>query len=391
MIENLNLRTFAPYGRVFEDNMAFGAHRAGMLPLLERVVSVGRTPGGFCTCKDHVIGLDYVDGMTALCILDPETGNSRAYYLDKPVLLSAGIAFALIACGDQGQARLYLPREDALSPYPGEPVVPALWVTPRMTIPRIYTFFYQEKPKGFFFRGEKHAPYELMYVDHGSLHCIVGGQNFELRQHDLLICLPEQWHIQYADPDTSVAFVTVSFDMEGMDADGLGGRARRASPAVIRLLEEMLAQQRAPGPWSGDSMLLSLGRLILALVAVQEKPAALFRHDTIAESNENKLVDEALRFIEENLTRSLSVSEVAAAVCASPSYLAVLFRRHLRMTPTAYIHKLKLEEGRRLIHQGNMTITQVSQHLGFATLQHFSRLFKAYFGLGPREYARSLR
>lgn len=390
MVENLNPRTFAAYGQVFEDNALYFAQRTAE-EWQECILLVPTdNPGSFVCCPDATIGLDYDGGMVALCVYAQDSGQTSAYYLDKPVQLAPGTPFQLLPIDQRCTVRLYLIRGTALQPadVPGTP--PPLSIDPSFHIPRIHTLFYQEKPKGFYFRGEKHAPYELTFVDQGRVQCIMGGINYTLERHDLLFCPPNQWHIQYADPDVSAAFVTVSFELEGIDMSALAGRVHHAPPEVIKGLSAMLAEQKSPRAYSADHIILHLSQVLLSLLGASETTHQA-RHDPIAEGNENRLVDKGLRYIEEHLTRPLTVAEIAAAVCVSPSYLAVLFRRQLHMTPIETIRKLKLEEGRRLIHQGDMTISQVAQHLGFATLQHFSRCFKQYFGLGPREYARSLR
>lgn len=389
MIENLNPRTFAPFGTVYDHRARFEAALVSLdaAPLVKAAAQ--EADARFEACADSPIALDFIDGMTVLCVTDSTERPSRAYYLDKPVLLRRGIRFCLLTIGQPGTIRLYLPSGARLQPMPGPASLPALTLSPALAVTRLYTFFYQEKPKGFFFGGEKHAPHELVYVDRGVMHCIVGGRRYTLRQHDLLLCLPHQWHIQYADPDVRVAFVTISFDMACADAAALGHRVYHASAAAIGYLEEMLAAQREATARSAARLPLLLGLLLLALPDDAQSGAGA-RYDAISLANENHLVDTALRFIATNLTRPLTVAQIAAQACVTPSYLAVLFRRHLHRTPLDMLHQLKLEEARRLIHQGGMTITQVSQHLGFATLQHFSRLFTAYFGLSPRAYARTV-
>lgn len=40
---------------------------------------------------------------------------------------------------------------------------------------------------------------ELTYVDQGALHSVVDGQDLLLRQGDIVLYGPGQWHMQYAD------------------------------------------------------------------------------------------------------------------------------------------------------------------------------------------------
>ena len=386
MIENLNAHSFALYGLVYEEKSGINEELdTGAWTQVHSTLANGKAQPFICY-PDADIHVDYVNGMSALCILDEDTGHVRAYYLDKLLCIRKGIPFALIALGEPGTVRLHCAQEEARVIHTPPVEMPPLILRPGLDITSLHTLFYQEKAKGFFFRGETHAPYELTYVDRGHMHCIVAGQHYALGPHDILLCLPDQWHIQYADPDESASFLTVSFAMRCDLAESLGGRVHRATERMIGSLEAMRAEQSMPSQWSVDRIFQRLAQVILALLEQQENGGA-----ATPEGSENYLVDQALRYMEGHLETPLTVARVAAQVCVSPSYLAVLFRRHLQMTPTAVIRKLKLEESRRLIRKGDLTISQVSQHLGFATLQHFSRCFTAYFGLGPRAYVKSLR
>mgnify|MGYP004733020247 FL=1 len=105
-------------------------------------------------------------------------------------------------------------------------------------------------------------------------------------------------------------------------------------------------------------------------------------------SSENALVDQALRYISQNIGSKLSVADVARHVSVSPSYLSVLFGRHLRIKPSDYIRREKLEEAKRLIRQGTMSFTQIADLLKFSSVCHFSNLFKCAYGVTPTEFAR---
>ena len=85
----------------------------------------------------------------------------------------------------------------------------------RLQVERGVHLLYHEKERGFFFRGEEHSMLELTYVDKGSIHSVAGGQDLVLTQGDMAIYGPNQWHMQYADPDCAPSYITITFDLEG--------------------------------------------------------------------------------------------------------------------------------------------------------------------------------
>ncbi|WP_068875937.1 MULTISPECIES: helix-turn-helix domain-containing protein [unclassified Phenylobacterium] len=94
------------------------------------------------------------------------------------------------------------------------------------------------------------------------------------------------------------------------------------------------------------------------------------------------------RFVDEHLTDpELSVTGVARALGLSPRYVQMAFAE-IATTPLAYIRRRRLQlAAQQLRRQGaGCNITELGFSLGFNDLSHFSRAFKARYGVGPREY-----
>jgi len=107
-------------------------------------------------------------------------------------------------------------------------------------------------------------------------------------------------------------------------------------------------------------------------------------------NSENGIVDQALRHIAENIYEKINVESVARAVNVTPSYLSVLFARHLKTKPSDYIRREKMEESKRLIKRGEMSFSQIADLLKFSSVCHFSYLFKRWYGMTPSEFSRSI-
>ncbi|WP_216216556.1 AraC-like ligand-binding domain-containing protein [Amycolatopsis aidingensis] len=101
------------------------------------------------------------------------------------------------------------------------------------------------------------------------------------------------------------------------------------------------------------------------------------------------LVLRAKSFIEAHLEDTdLTPGMVAAAMHISTGYLHKLFRRE-NTTVSRWIRERRLEHCRRDLRdpdQSDLAVSSVAAHWGFIDAAHFSRLFKAAYGLPPREY-----
>ncbi|MDJ1007714.1 MAG: AraC family transcriptional regulator [Paracoccaceae bacterium] len=63
-------------------------------------------------------------------------------------------------------------------------------------------------------------------------------------------------------------------------------------------------------------------------------------------------------------------------------------KRHLGMSPTDYVNRIRMEHAAMLLGDGRMSIEEVAGDCGLANLSYFYRLFRAHYGTTPREYRR---
>jgi AraC-like DNA-binding protein len=81
-----------------------------------------------------------------------------------------------------------------------------------------------------------------------------------------------------------------------------------------------------------------------------------------------------------------TVDQMARTAHLSASRFAALYRQFFRVAPMDDVISTRLEEAKRLLLQGRMTISEVSERCGFSHFNYFSRLFKARTGQSPGQY-----
>ena len=328
-----------------------------------------------------------VGGMAVLSICDQEN-HYLHYYLDKTVQLNGDVRFAMSTFQGEASVQIF----SRIPPVPlGTGPDRDSQLTPKVRIDRILTFFYQEKEQGFLFPGESHPMPELTYVDQGELHSVVDGQDLLLRQGDLVIYGPNQWHMQYADIGIAPRFVTISFDVAGVELTPLLDRKFTAPQQVANLLQSMLREQEHFDSFSSDIIVSQLSLLILYLLRESVQPTGSKVKNANVVQNENEIIRQAQQYVASHIREKLSVPMVAAQVGVSPSYLTVLFHKNLQLSPGEYIRRIKLQESKQMIRENNLNFTEIAAALQYSTVHHFSRQFKEKFGITPTEYARSVR
>jgi transcriptional regulator GlxA family with amidase domain len=104
-------------------------------------------------------------------------------------------------------------------------------------------------------------------------------------------------------------------------------------------------------------------------------------------NSQPKLI-EAVALMEANLEETISLDDLAQYVGVSRRQLERLFQKHLKCVPSRYYLELRLNRARQLLLQTNLSIIDVSLACGFVSAPHFSKCYRDFFGIPPREERR---
>ena len=127
-----------------------------------------------------------------------------------------------------------------------------------------------------------------------------------------------------------------------------------------------------------------VGWLRNCVLAVAEKTGS-------EKENEDDLIGRTKAFVEKNYARKLTLDDVAGAVYVNKSYLSRVYKQKTGENLFDTINRRKIEEAKRQIAEGKKKIWEIAELVGVEDTAYFSKMFKRYTGLSPREYERSLR
>ena len=383
MIGNLNPIAFQGFGTVMPERSQSGRKFEKNSKNLRKLT---QGPADIYRAQSD-IWLDFGSGMTVLSV-SKDGENFLQFYLDKQICIKSDIYFALYPFRGDAEVHVEYSREPVkVASMPQE----SLQRGNRLHIVDIYTFFYQEKEQGFLFSGESHHMPELTYVDQGEIHSVVDGQDTLLKQGDLVIYGPDQWHMQYAEIGVAPRFVTISFDIQDGDLRPLLNRKFTVPQHIAALIQKMLREQEHMDEYSQPLIISHLDTLLLYLLRETRTPSGGKLQASNSVHNENEIIRQAQQFISSHIREKLSVPVVARQVDVSPSYLTALFHKNLQISPGEYIRRIKLQESKQMIRENNLNFTEIAAALQYSTVHHFSRQFKEKFGITPTEYAKSVR
>jgi len=95
--------------------------------------------------------------------------------------------------------------------------------------------------------------------------------------------------------------------------------------------------------------------------------------------------------LEQDSSQTIRLGDLASAGCVTPGYLCRLFGAHLGHTPAQAVTLARLDRTLPVVARSDVPFERIAQDGGFAGPSHFSRAFRAAYGMSPRECRQSVQ
>ncbi len=114
-------------------------------------------------------------------------------------------------------------------------------------------------------------------------------------------------------------------------------------------------------------------------------------HQQIFSRKEQEIVEKTIKFIKNNYRGKITLQTLADKVFLSPYYFSRIFKKSMGYSPIQYVNITRIQRAKELLKESDITISEISEKLGFFDVFYFSSLFKRIEGLSPLQYRKTLR
>ena len=249
-----------------------------------------------------------------------------------------------------------------------------------------FSVFRQTHEAGFTFPGESHRFWEIVYVVSGSIQSIENTEVYELKEGDMILHAPMEFHSIRNHRDTPAKVLVTTFATAGTLPESLSGgifalsaKERADFETLFRRLENFWAQHPSDGL---DSLLCAnqLSAFLIELAGSSSAQRMVSSHSAL----EYRRVIQAMN---DNLYTNCTLTELAHQLSISVSYMKILFGRYGGISPKAYYSQLRCNEAVRLLQKG-MSAAEVAEKMNFSSPNYFSTFMRRQTGSLPSQYGR---
>ena len=162
-----------------------------------------------------------------------------------------------------------------------------------------------------------------------------------------------------------------------------GGQVEKIYPVMSRLRNWLAMGEE--GALGATGAFLEL----LAGFAADSKSASLqqMKHGQRAEL----YLCSAMSFMENNLSYSIRIADVARHLGIDRTHLSRLFKQKLNSSPERELTRLRMKKACELLSMRNVRVKEAAYSVGYNDPLHFSRMFRKLHALSPEQYRLAMK
>lgn len=271
-------------------------------------------------------------------------------------------------------------------------------VYPKCILPReidvtaLVSAFRKKYRPDFYFDGESHDFYELVYVNSGKVGITAEERIYALESGQCMIHPPMEFHRIWGEGGTSPELIIFSFHAERMPREISGCYC--LNPAQRELIEDWMTENERVFFHRGilvDQIIdkpgvrKQLSRLELLLAELSSITADQNR----IHSGSASAYTEIVRIMKEHLHESMTIEQFSAFCHMSKSNVKRIVNKYSGMGVIQYFTQMKITRACELLIEGE-SVGNIARILGFSDQNYFSTVFRRRIGMSPTAYARQI-
>lgn len=260
------------------------------------------------------------------------------------------------------------------------------------TVRSVITAFDTIRPKNYYFKGEMHDFWEVVFCLNGSVTATADERVYLLTKGQVLFHKPLEFHRIWSANETSPHIIVFSFEATGDGMRFFENKLFTVNERLTNLLIEIckrtqnaLKEAEKNGKNNNEYIYYShkaANSIECFLLELYNTKAAKYISSGSAGSEEYKKI---VRVMHENANKNLTVDDIAKLCNMSVSSLKKKFALFSDKGVGKYFTYVKMRKAITMLCDG-ISAPEISDALEFSSVNYFYAAFKREIGLTPKEY-----
>ena len=233
---------------------------------------------------------------------------------------------------------------------------------------------------------------ELFYIIGGDGQFLVDDERFSVQTDQLVIVNPNIIHTELSYEARPMEYIVLG--IEGLEISIPGTNEDRyciyTFPSANKVLTCMTNILREMQGRELEYQTVCQAYMDILVVQLMRSTNVSITYVS-GNSSSNRQCASARHYIEHHFKEKLTLDMLAAEVNVNKYYLAHAFKEEYGISPINYLIACRIRDGKRLLSETDLSLSQISTILGFSSPSYFSQSFRRGEGISPTEYRQNTR
>lgn len=231
---------------------------------------------------------------------------------------------------------------------------------------------------------------EIFLVLDGEGIFTVENKSFDIKTNDLIIVPPNVYHQELSHDSNPLEYAVLGvedllFQIEEPNQNFIYQNFDRDNEDILYYFHHLLMESENK-ELGYDTVCQKLLELLI-LKIIRKMNINLEAHQVILPiKREIRMI---CHYIDQNYSENLSLENLAQYMKMNKYYMAHEFKKYMHISPIQYLIKRRIKECQSLLKTSSLSVSEISEAVGFSSQSYFSQIFKKEIGMTPLEYRQS--